>query len=109
MTTKAETNGVAKRRIDLDSARVARQEVAGEPVVLTFKGVDFELPAEMPIEFGLLAQEGEIRKALELLLGDRMPEFFALKPSVKDFEAFSDGASREYGLQVGEAPASGDS
>lgn len=96
-----------QRIIDLCAARAARLEALGAPVILKWdEGVEFTLPVEMPAEFALRAQEGNMRGALEALLGDQTAEFFALQPSMDDINDLSEMAAEVYGMSPGESMAS---
>lgn len=107
---KPGANGAGLSRvIDLDKSRAARLEGKGEPVVVKFNGQDFTLPAEMPVEFALDADAGDLRGAIVALVGDQAADFFALKPSVEDVGELVDSVERIYGVEPGEAPASPDS
>ena len=98
------------RVIDLASARAARAEAAAEPVTLKWDDeTSFTLPAEMPADFLLLAQEGNLRGAVAALMGEQADAFFALRPSMDDITALAELAGDAYGMKPGEAPASADS
>lgn len=102
-TTRPSTGRV----IDLDAARTARAEVSGEPVVLRFGGRDFTLPPEMPLDFAFHASQGDLREAVATLLAPKdVKAFLALRPSFEDYGALVDGATRVYGTDAGESPAS---
>lgn len=105
-TVAASSNGAATRVIDLDQARAARAEATQEPVTMRLAGEDFTLPAEMPIAFALYANDGQMLKAVEALLGDQLDAFLKLQPSIADFEALADQAGHVYGITPGEALAS---
>jgi len=91
------------RVIDLDARRKARAEVQGEPVTLLMGGKKFALPAVMPADFALYAQEEKLRLAIQALLGVHADAFFALPPSMADIEDLVDLACEAYGLTPGEA------
>ena len=111
-TTKkagVETNGAApaEREINLDEARAARAEANETPVTLRIAGRTFTLPAEMPADFALMAQQGQMREAVVALFeGEDAEAFFALRPSVNDITALAEIAGKVYGITPGEAPAS---
>lgn len=104
----AKSNGHKPGRvIDLDRARAARAESQGEPVVLKFGGKDFALPVEMPLDFPLLAKEGQIREAVAALFSPEDAEaFFALRPSMEDITELAEASAKVYGVESGEAQAS---
>lgn len=108
-------------KIDLDAARAARREAAGEAPVIVIGGQEVELPAEIPFEAA--AQMGAMAKAVEAkdndaltdyfgawlrtLLGDAYDAFMAARPSVNDLMALSEGLVKAYGFEdLGESPAS---
>lgn len=94
------------RSINLDAARAARAEAAGEPVTLTFDSKDITLPVELPADFALCAAEGDLRAAVVALLGDEAEWFFARRPSMDDVSALVKGAHEVYGVNEGESTAS---
>lgn len=97
----------ADRVIDLAAARVARLEGKGIPVTLKWdEGITFTLPVELPADFAMSAQEGNMREAIAALIGERAEEFFALRPSMDDLKALADLAAERYGLTLGESAAS---
>lgn len=96
-----------QRIIDLCAARAARAEAMREPVIMKWdEGVSFTLPVELPADFALLAQEGNMRGALIVLLGEQADEFFALRPSMDDINELSEAAGQVYGIAPGESNAS---
>jgi hypothetical protein len=93
--------------LDLDAARAARAEVAGESHEVLFKKTTFELPVECPADFAFYLVEGKPREALRSLLGDRFDAFWALGPSIADLEELTAGVARLYSFgDVGESVAS---
>jgi hypothetical protein len=98
--------GKRTRSIDLDAARAARAEAAGEPVALTFGGKTIALPPELPADFALLLADGDFRGAVKALLNEDAQWFFDLRPSMDDLKALAEGAGEVYGLTEGESEAS---
>ena len=98
--TGQSTNG--HRVIDLDQARAARAEVANEPVSIKFAGEEFELPAELPADFALLAAEDRDYDALKALFRDDTERFFAQRPSFDDVRELMTQIGTVYGLTAGE-------
>lgn len=96
----------AGRVIDLDAARAARQETADDPAVIRFGGKDFELPRELPLDFAIAAQHGDLRGIVKALLNGQSDEFFELGPSLQDVEMIADQAAHIYGVAVGDSSAS---
>lgn len=92
--------------INLDKARQARAESIGDPITVHFGGRDFTLPPEMPFRFADEGNSGNLRGAIEELLGDEAEQFFALDPSLPDIAELIQQASEAYGVAEGEAPAS---
>lgn len=99
------------RIIDLDAARAARAEVAGEQAapVIKFGGRDFRLPNEMPFEFAELCHDGKIRDGLVVLLNGQADDFFALQPTLGDIETLANGVAGLYGVDLGKSAASSSS
>lgn len=89
------------RVIDLDSARAARAEAAGEPVVVKFGGRSFELPAELPAEAGLALDRGDAEGGIRSLFGAEAAEFIGWA-SIKDIDALAEGIQRIYAVDAGE-------
>ena len=106
--------------IDLDEARVARREEAKIKPTITFGGRVYELPAELPIvatenlkklAAATKAKDGDaitaaLLGAIEALLGDEYADFLKNSPSINDLAAVVEGIPAEYGLTLGESPAS---
>lgn len=95
---------MAKRVIDLDEARAAREEA--EPVTLKYKGDEYTLPAELPFEFAENARKEDAHGALAVLFGDKAEKFFAQSPSITDVEDLTKQIAEVYGLDVPKASAS---
>lgn len=106
-------------KIDLDAARAARREAATEPIIVTLEGDDFVMPAEMPFEvvekLGPLRDAGDnapeaagaLLDLFKALIGDdNFTRFMGHKPSLDDLKALLEGVLAEYGVTLGEAPAS---
>lgn len=110
--------------IDLDKARAARLEAAGEPHTVTFAGEVFALPVELPVPFGealsrIVQVADPVTKetkellspdvvgATKALLDGQTERFMALQPSYNDIAEFVNEASRLLaGRSLGESPAS---
>jgi hypothetical protein len=106
--------------IDLDAAKAARREAAGEAPTLTFGGEAFSLPVELPFEVGhrllslleniaggTTAVFDDVEAILRPLFAERYEAFMAHGPSMADIMALLTGLPREYGFtDVGESPAS---
>lgn len=97
------------KRVDLDAARKARDEKAGDPPVVVLGGVAFTLPAACPalVVVGLArARNGDldgIEEAIDGLFGDRTDEVLKLGLELEDFDVIFEQA---YGEDPGEAEAS---
>lgn len=107
-------------KIDLDAARAARREANAEAIVVTLDGDDFSMPPEMPFE--VIEKLGPLREVPE----DKAPEaaaalldlfksligendfkrFMTHRPSLDDLKELLTGVLKEYGVTLGEAPAS---
>lgn len=107
--------------IDLDALKAARQEAAGAGPVVTFRGREFSLPAELPfavpeslVDVAVATEAGDsagvmkgTRAAVDALLGDDVADFMALRPSMQDIQTFMASVLAEYGFgDVGEPSAS---
>lgn len=99
MATEKSAKRASSRVIDLDEARTARQEAQAEPVVLKIGGEDFTLPPEIPFLFAEHSRTGDLKAALEALLGDQADAFFALDPSIDDLNVFSEAIAEVYGIE----------
>lgn len=90
------------RIIDLDAARAARAEKRGdaEPPRIRLEGTDWELPVEVPVEFAVRFEVGDLRGGLSALLGEDAAEIIE-SLSVDDLEVLSDGIYEIYGLDEG--------
>lgn len=97
--------------IDLNAARKARaalRETSGyEPHVILLEDDTYELPAEVPTEFAILAADGDLRGALRALLNGSGDQFIRTS-TTDDIEELTDQISRLYGLgdDAGESSAS---
>jgi hypothetical protein len=107
--------------INLDQARAARREKLEINPTVTFGGAEFEMPIELPLsavsnlrKLALATQvndgdaiEAALLGTAESLLGpEQYAKFLAFTPSIGDLAAFIEGIPGEYGLDLGEAPAS---
>lgn len=102
--------------LNLDAARAARREAAGEPVSFVLGGETFDLPVEMPLEaLDYVAQLPTADNAAVLLapllramIGeDEWPRFMAQKPTLDDMLALSDHLWTEYGVDPSKPSQSG--
>lgn len=90
------------RHIDLDAARAARAEAAGEPPILTLGGRDIELPVELPAAFLDHIANERLTEALKTIMTpEELEHVFAQNLSVEDLVEFSDGIGEAYGLKGG--------
>ena len=89
---------------DLDAARAARREAAGESFAFTFGGGNFTLPPtrEWPVQATDLLAVGQVGPAMKVLLGDQWPEFAALGATVGDLTDLFSALSAWGGLKPGE-------
>lgn len=95
---------------DLDAKRAARREALGDPKVITWAGVDWELPVELPYEvleqhrLLTLGDLGAVVGIVKALLGDEWDAFVAAKrPSMQDCDELVGAMLKLYGLKVIEA------
>lgn len=93
---------------DLDAARAARLEVKGASHWFIYGGQKFELPPELPAEFGYLLTE-DSKAAFTYLLADDFDDFWAKRPSNEDLKELLDWVLADYGISEGESSASGGS
>lgn len=99
-------------RIDLDAVRKAREEKQGDPHEVVLGGETFHVPAAAPAAF--LVGLGRLQKGdmsgLEEALSALFPDPAALERILKlglDLQDLEPLVSGVYGIDVGEAPASG--
>ena len=85
------------RTINLDAARASRAEAAGEPVVVVFGGIEYELPVELPIEAAVAASDP--MAFLRVMFGERHEEFLAARPSMQDVVTLAEGIAKAYGFE----------
>ncbi len=86
---------------DLDAARAARQEAAGEGFKFTWGGKPYECPAaeDWPLAVQSSLSEGDLLGALRNLLGDKqMNEFEAGKPTMGDVKDLFDAIAKFSGV-----------
>lgn len=100
-TTRRAAAATAARVIDLDAARAARAEAAGEPVTIKLDGRDYTLPVEVPVLAMIAADRGDAETMIRLLLGDGGDEFLA-KATVQDVAELDKAISGVYGFDQGE-------
>ena len=92
------------RTIDLDALSAAERSTSDEPVVVTFKGEEFTLPADLPWAFAKHMSNGDADLGLRALFGDDLERFEALGPSARDVVVLANAAARAYGFDdVGES------
>lgn len=104
--------------LDLDKARAARAEANGEAPTVTFGGVEFLLPVELPFSMvedarklsGVVNDPYAITEAISAisrsLFGDRYEEFLDYHPSMGDMQVLMDSIAGLYGMTPGESAAS---
>lgn len=100
------------RTIDLDAARKARAEAAGDAPTLIFGGRTIALPNELPALFlDHIAAERLTEALRTILAAEDLEHIFAQNLSVEDLVALSEGIADVYGLEPGgglpKSPASG--
>ena len=102
MATRARTaRGEARPRvIDLDSARTARAEITGEPVVLKFAGKEIELPPELPYAAARVSHDESA--FIKALLDEDDAEELLSWSSVDDMKEFAELVLKVYGVDEGE-------
>ena len=103
--------------IDLNKRKAARKrEGKKQPIVVKMGTDTFELPAEMPFEsvvafISMTKKNGpDVSKVftdvLKQLLGTQYAKFMGHNPSLEDIVELVEGLMDEYGMAVGESPAS---
>jgi hypothetical protein len=119
VTTEPEPESSAPARtIDLDAARKARTEKLGPAPKIRLNGVDYELPAELPMEPILQIADGlfdksmadedkpdAMRAALKALLGEHY-EAIRVQLSAQDASTLLRGILDLYGTDLPERSAS---
>lgn len=95
---------VPEGAFDLDAARAARAEAAGDPFVFVFGGEVWTLPPsrEWPLEATDALAAGHIGPAMRVLLGDQWAEFAKQGARVGDLTDLFQGLSAWQGLTPGE-------
>jgi hypothetical protein len=86
------------RTIDLDALKAAREEATAAIPRIVFGGETFELPVEVPATFAFRAQEGDMEAAINELLDEDAPRFWALRPTVSDLMSLTGALATAYGL-----------
>jgi hypothetical protein len=92
------------RVIDLDAARAARAEGAGEAPVVRFAGRDWVLPAELPWAIAEAATSTSAETAIaavKSLLGDQWTTFVAAGPTVDDMRVMLEHVAQLYTVDPG--------
>lgn len=103
------SNGPSRRVADLDAARKARQETAGDPPVVVLGGREFTLPHALPaaVLTGLAqARRGDLDgfgSALDSLFGDEVEDVLRLGLELADFDVIIEAA---YGDEPGNSSGS---
>jgi hypothetical protein len=87
-------------RVDLDARRAA---AGNEPHVVVLEGVEYRIPAKLPLVTAERMIAGDFRDALRLMFGEEHVDAVASAITLDDLLAIADAA---YGLTVGESAAS---
>lgn len=119
--------------VDLDAARAAKQEQNPNQTVIRFKGQEWPLPVEMPLDITeplievqklqpvledpdselspdqQMAVVSALREIIKNLLGDRYEAFKALRLGMSEYQAFVEAALGSYGVNQGNSGASAES
>ena len=109
-------------KFDMDAAKAARIEALEETPSVTFHGVEFTMPPELPFEvftyLGDMRADRErgpesVNALIETFFGERAQEFVDMRPSMEDIEGLIKYLLTAYGWegedQVGESSASASS
>lgn len=100
----------ARAIIDLDKARAARLEVAGDGPIIVWGGQEFQLPPELPVDVMHYTLQGDVHAAVLALFDDDEGEatrfLDAQRITFNDFQELVKGIEPAYGISPGEAPAS---
>lgn len=67
--------------LDLDALRAARPAAKTRQVVLG--GKTFDVPGSLSVELALAAEESNLRRLLEGLFGEQLPEVLAIRPPLE--------------------------
>ncbi|GAA4908034.1 hypothetical protein [Streptomonospora salina] len=73
---------------------------------ITVKGVEFAMPAKLPLAFPAYLQQEEIIKALKCLFGDRWEELLELAGVDISIDWLRDAVEAVYGGEAGKTSAS---
>lgn len=96
----------SKRVFDLDAAKAARAEAAGEYPAIRFGGKEYQLPVEMPwsvVEAASAGDAGGIVEAVKGLLGEQWDDFASHGLSVADMTALLEHIGEMYGGDSGKS------
>lgn len=92
-------------QLDIDQLRKSKSDGRnGQRIAFKVDGVTYEVPARLPLMFGILLSSGRMWDALRLWLGDEQMESFAAS-SLTDDE-FAELIEGLYGATPGESDPS---
>lgn len=95
------------RTIDIDAKIAARGEVNNDPIVVTFRGRDWNFLASMPAALPETAAEGKLMAALLMVLDPAQHEAFkATNITIDEVTVLFENLMPIYGSSVGESLAS---
>lgn len=92
--------------VDLDAARAARIEAAGEEVTIKFSGKEWKLPAELPWALAEAAAKNSTETAIAAvrsLFGSQWDDFAACNPTVEDVRILLESVASLYGGDPGKS------
>jgi hypothetical protein len=91
----------------INGDKIAEDLAATEnPAGVTVRGVDFEMPARLPVGFPYYLMQEQIHPALRCLFGDRVDELLDLAGTEISIDWLRDVVDAAYGEATGEASAS---
>jgi len=95
------------RKINLDEKLAAKGETTREPVVITFRGTDWNFSSSMPAALPEVAAEGKIMSALLMVLDPEQHEAFnKLNVTIDEVGVLFEVLAEVYGTTPGESSAS---
>ncbi|WP_159944808.1 MULTISPECIES: hypothetical protein [unclassified Nocardiopsis] len=91
----------------IDGDKIAKTLASTEsPCGVTVRGVDFEMPARLPVGFPYYLMQEQVHPALRCLFGDRVDELLELAGTDISIDWLRDVVDAAYGEATGETSAS---
>jgi len=95
------------RKIDIDAKLAAKGETVKEPIVVTFRGRDWNFTPSLPAALPEVAAEGKLMAALLMVLDkSEHDDFRELNITIDEVTVLFENLMPIYGSSVGESSAS---